>query len=359
MNTEISEVKNVSPQDLAQGAVATKKWNELLLFIHGITSTAKPELEPAEVSYNKLFDLINLALPESSKFDQKKMIPISWGVGKNSMQGARFDATFADAYLAEVERRIAEKVKPILDEYRRRDNGLIFPTRAVRSVAELFKVRDTLLYGIPDLFFYISADGEQVIRNRIFKIIADAVMGLHQNLADGNVSLTILGHSAGSVIAHDFLYHLFGKTEMQMAVDELNPNKQQAVAEIKKLRQLKQAGKLRLRRLYTLGSPITALMIRSNSLIERMMRDVNDGLLDPRDLGLEQDASLPGPRWVNFWDVDDYASFPVEPFYKDGGGLVKDEYVDHNWDLSSDLFPTAHSMYWESQDIANYIARNF
>lgn len=123
-----------------------------------------------------------------------------------------------------------------------------------------------------------------------------------------------------------------------------------------KLRELKHAGKLRLRRLYTIGSPITALKIRSNSLIQRIM---NNEQIDPQMLGLRKDDALPGPRWVNFWDIDDYASFPVEPIYKNEDKLVRDEYIDHDQKWKADFFPTAHGMYWSSEYIADSIANNF
>ena len=357
MDTETSKQNSVLSKAVARSVQApVEYWDELLIFIHGITPEPIPG--PAETSYNKLLQLINEALPPAKKFEESKVIPISWGAGKNLVQNSLFETPYADQYVAEVERRIAQKVKPTLDEYNKLDPALIFPSRAVRFATQLFKVRDTLLYGIPDLFFYISADGEQVIRNRVFKTVSDTVQELH-GVTQRGISLTLIGHSAGSVIAHDFLYHLSGKSDEQVARDESNPNKQPAAAEILKLRQMKQSGKLRLRRFYTLGSPITALMIRSNSLIEKIMRGGTDSLIDPKDLGLGEDLTLPGPRWINFWDIDDYASFPVEPFYLHGGNVVKDEYIDHNWGPGSDLFPATHTMYWESESIAKRIAENF
>jgi hypothetical protein len=356
METQMLDEKLLPKKNAEKAALApVTKWNEILILIHGITSLLDPERP--EISYERLVGPINEELAKNDKptFKVNNIIPVSWGTGLNSTVAAPFDSAQVDGYLAEVERRIAQKVMPVLEQYDREDPKHI-PSGLIRFTLRKAKIRETLLYGIPDLFYYISSDGEQVIRNRLFQIISETVRRLHQESPEPGVSLTIIGHSAGSVIAHDFLYQLFGKTNEQIGRDKRNAVKKRAAAEISKLREIRDAGQLRLRRLYTIGSPITALKIRSNSLIQRIM---NNEQIDPGMLGLTKDETLPGPRWVNFWDIDDYASFPVEPIYQNEKGLVRDEYLDHDRNWKSDFFPNAHGMYWESRYVAQTIASNF
>lgn len=334
-------------------AASKTAWNEIL--IHGITPLLDPQRP--ELSYEPLVNSINEALIKNHKFafEANHVIPVSWGTGLTSTLTDPFDAARVDGYLAEVERRIAKKVLPILEQYGREDPAFL-PNGLIRFALRRARIRETLLFGIPDLFYYISNDGEQAIRSRLFRIICQTVRRIHEENTEQGISLTIIGHSAGSVIAHDFLYQLFGKTNDQIARDRKIASKKKAAVEISKLRQIRDAGKLRVRRFYTIGSPITALKIRSNSLIQRIM---NNEQTDPGMLGLRKDDTLPGPRWVNFWDIDDYASFPVEPMYNNEDYLVKDEYIDRGWSLKSDLITNAHGMYWESDDVAKCIASNF
>ena len=106
-----------------------------------------------------------------------------------------------------------------------------------------------------------------------------------------------------------------------------------------------------MRRFYTIGSPITPLVFRADSLIQKIRQ--ND-LLDPESIGLRQSDGLPNPRWVNFWDKDDVAAFPVDFLYASVQNVIQDKYVD-----LGDVFPAVHNKYWYSSDVADYIAETF
>lgn len=343
-----------SPKKSQTDNASPTEWTEILILIHGISPESDPK--PPDKAYDKLLEMVNKALPEGNKFDDECIIKVNWGIGRDSVADAPFDDLYVDEYLAEVERRVGRKIVPIiLDQEAHDPLSLLSPGRLLRRLSRRFKVREMLLQVIPDLFYYVSADGERVIRNRIFKSIGENIVRRHRQEMDKGISLTIIGHSAGSIIAHDFLYHLFGKSNRQMDEDIKND---QAVAEVVKLREVQQAGRLRLRRLYTFGSPITAMLFRSNSLVKRVMEDIP---IDPEDIGLrEADNIAPAtPRWVNFWDVDDFASFPVAPFYKNENGIIEDKCIDRDRVWTRDLLPSAHLWYWQSQEVADYIARTF
>jgi hypothetical protein len=112
-----------------------------------------------------------------------------------------------------------------------------------------------------------------------------------------------------------------------------------------------QKGELRIRKFYSMGSPITPMIIRSDSLLTRL---INSEKLDPEDLGLRQSDGVPNPRWVNFWDQDDVAAFPVEFLYDNTNKVIEDKYLE-----LGDVFPPCHSKYWTSVEMARYIAETF
>ena len=109
-------------------------------------------------------------------------------------------------------------------------------------------------------------------------------------------------------------------------------------------------GKIRLRRLYTFGSPITPLILRSNTLLKIF---AEEKCLDPREIGILQDDELKNPRWINFWDKDDIISFPVRPLYGNPTS-IKDAYPD-----VSDRLSKAHTAYWGNKKLARQIAETY
>jgi hypothetical protein len=141
------------------------------------------------------------------------------------------------------------------------------------------------------------------------------------------------------VVVHDLLYHLF------------RPNRASQVGgKVNDVRDLAQNGQLRVRKLYTMGSPIAPLAIRAASTLLK----VKDGeRLDPEDIGLRRADGLPNPRWINFWDKDDVFSYPVAFLYQADGvvPVIADRYTD-----LGDVFPDVHGAYWTSNQIAEQIA---
>jgi len=341
-------------------------WIEIPVFIHGVTPDRDPEkdlrdpithqLDPRrgvhDAEYASLFQLIQRALddlPEHLRVDKpnwkeplepaSQPIKIEWGWGLESPGGnsGALQSEQMDRYLAEVERKVADRVIAIEKSIQDRT---INPLRSVYQYVR----RDVFPYAVPDLFYYVSRDGELTLRKRIFTYLCDEIE--RRAKAPARVSLTLIGHSAGSVIAHDLLFHLFRQ------------EKDKEVPAVNRLRARVEAKELRVRRFYTFGSPITALMFRSNSLVEKVM---TGSQLNPENLGLRSSdkLKLSVPRWVNFWDIDDILSFPVEPFYRKNASdevVVEDHYIDDDFDFARDWFPKVHNSYWRSPKVAQYIA---
>ncbi|MFN8413305.1 MAG: hypothetical protein U0Z26_13030 [Anaerolineales bacterium] len=300
------------------------QWIEVPVFIHGISPEKYPSSGVEE--YKQLLDRINTNL---EKYLNKKFtadpIFVTWGIPTKPR------SVGTDQYLAEVERDIQIKVKEEMGKAY--DGFLGFPGA----------IRDMLFFGISDLFYYVSGDGEADLRTHIFTQISKAI----QAMGKGNkshISLTIFGHSAGSIIAHDMLYHMFSFKDH---ISEEGPMEN----EMNALRKIIRSGRLRIRRLYTFGSPISLLTLRASSLVNKFRKG---GTFLPQDIGLQSSADLSMPRWVNFWSRYDIASYPVSFLYSNQEGQIEDH------EIKTSINPkTAHTGYWTSNEMAKYISKTF
>lgn len=304
-------------------AGADVPWIEIPVFIHGINPNPRPATGRRE--YQQLLERVEKRLENRPDGFSKERIFITWGI-----PSPPFD--YRDQYLADVERRIAANV--------RRDMG----SRYAAFFGAYGLIRNFFFFGVADLIYYVSKDGETALRDHVFNEIAQTVDRLDRKHA-GRFSLTLFGHSAGSVIAHDLLFHLFGGRRYTRSEEG------EAFTGMERLRHMIAEGRLRLRRLYTFGSPISPLILRANSLIEKFRSDI---LLSPEHVGLRAEDGLSNPRWVNFWTRYDLASCPVDFLYSNSNGEIRDV------EIRSSIAPaSAHTGYWTSDEMAGYIAETF
>lgn len=256
--------------------------------------------------------------------------------------------------LAEAQKIFGGKVIDIVNQSY---DATIHPARIAVN-----KLRPTMMYGFGDMFYYVSTSGKWSIRNSIAnQLIEHIEKSLPTN---DDISLTLIGHSAGSVIAFDLLYYLFvadEKYDRHTWIHELGGTKADnndldiIKNNFDKLRTLVKNKKLRLRQLITLGSPISMLMYRGDALVEIL---ASGETLIPAEYGLESELSQGNlnkglPRWINFWDKDDPISWPIAPVMGDTN-LVKDVYID-----VSDWVHLAHNKYWTDKDVHKSIAEHW
>ena len=279
-------------------------WKEIPVFIHGVTYR-KMESPP----YGAFLRLVNRELEKEGKKPLANPLFVSWGQENGSHQNDRF--------LAEAESMMGERVRRATAGIR---DSTLNPLRFLHR-----DIRRRFLLGFSDLFYYVSKDGENSVRKTVFEYLSRNIC----KACEENISLTFFSHSAGTVIAHDFLYHLFRKKVSK---------------DLEELRALVKEGKVRIRKFYTFGSPLTPLMFRSDSLLTKM---VQDRKLTPEEMGLAEKN-----QWLNFWDMDDLFSYPLSFLYS--GESVRDVYVD-----LGDVFPAVHNTYWFSETIARIIARHY
>jgi hypothetical protein len=306
--------------------VPEREWLEVPVFIHGITSEREPRSHAS--TYVSFLALVNEALAARGKMPfAEPPIMVEWG----------WEASLGkDKYLAEAERLVASQVSASSERRRRTLN----PLRRFTDGA-----RDAFLYGFADMFYYISEDGGKAVRDNVFRHLEREIQAAQKarGRRGANVSLTFITHSAGTVIAHDFLYRLFGWGAQPVFGLTLN-----------KIRRLSRRKRLRVRRFYTMGSPIAPFIFRSEALVEKILGRER---LSPAVIGLGPDADLANPRWVNFWTREDLVAYPVAFFYEEGEGgeaVVVDRCV-----ALGEAFPAVHGAYWRSAEIADAIGETF
>jgi hypothetical protein len=309
------------------------EWLEVPIFIHGISPEGNPQNH--KVEYDSLRNSINKHLKIEGKTPLSEApIYVEWG---RQYPGA----TGNDQYLAQAEQMLHERIRKNMgDKY----TGLLPIYKAIREM---------IYFGVIDLFYYVSQDGEEELRTHVFGEVTKRIL-LFGRKKTTRISLTFFAHSAGTLITHDLLFHYFGKKSSDGREGKSESN--QIVQKMDKARDLGNPDdpediRMRVRRLYTFGSPLSPLSVRSNFLIQTIL---NNELLDTEQIGLRAADGLSNPRWVNFWDKDDLVSAPVAPLYDNAQNVILDQHVN-----AGALLPKAHTNYWFSDEMAKYIAQTY
>ncbi len=301
-------------------------WKETVIYIHGISPKGK--VKNHDGSYSGLHQTVQQGLEklEKKRLWPEKYIGVEWGWGTRDPQQS------LDRYLARAERKIGEGVLEAVDKQK---DWTLNPAR-LATVG----MRKMFLYGVTDIIYYVLAEGEKTVRTTVFNKILSELKNVDASFE--NLSLTFICHSAGSVIAHDFLYAIFN-TQKATSSQSFPPG-------LKRLRKKAQKVRVRLRRFYSFGSPITPLILRSNTLIKHF---AGGKTLDPEQIGILPFEDLKEPRWVNFWEKDDIFSFPVGPLYGDPAS------IEDSHPGISGFFSKAHAAYWENEKLARRIAETY
>jgi len=246
-------------------------------------------------------------------------------------------------------------------------------------------LRETFLYGLADVFYYLSADGRRSIRRRIAEQIADALDDATDG-SDEEVTCTLVGHSAGSAIALDIFSDFRAGREFvgdpQALRDEERSLERQcarfeaqlerrgepltkmkagafdSLAALRRLRSLLDLvddRRLRFERLITLGSPNTLLALRSDEAINALAygEPMSPSLLGFADED-STDAAGGGPRWINIWDIRDPVSYPVEPLLSETPRVRDVHVAAAPW-----FFWRSHTGYWTSRAAHRAVAEHF
>jgi hypothetical protein len=317
---------------------------EVVIYIHGVSDYDRGQSHEAE--YRRLHEGIAAQLPQLPN----GFCGIEWGWQVDAGGRASSHELLTDA-----QRLLGNRVFEIVQDARDR-NLLIDVLPLIRT--RMTKARQILFYGLSDAIYYISEQG----RAAIHRTVAEQICGFLKPVLDQEaaplLSLTLVGHSAGSLIACDFLFGLFYDPSRDPIARvpkhylENTGADSDTVRAHEKLHQMARSDHLRVRRLVTLGSPFTPTIFRSDTVLGLLAADQR---LDPGQFGLDRDPPafgppLAGPRWINIWELDDLASWPIGPLM-DRGHLVEDLQLDFSDDLVQ-----AHTRYWTAPQVHQAIA---
>lgn len=301
---------------------------DLIYYIHGVTPQPNPG--PHHALYRQFHQALSAAHPGwPDRFGGAE-----WGWNPGT------DTPADQELLSQAQRQLGNRVLPDVTDAK---DFSLNPARLA-----LNQLREINFYGFSDMFYYVSDTGKESIRAAICRQLL-AFLEKEGVSESSPKHLTLIGHSAGAVIGFDLLFHLFHPAFPPYInhcfVDH------DAKAESLKLRELAQSGQLKLRRLFTMGNPLTAMSLRHNRVVEAIAAGEK---LNPEHYGFVPDDDLPGPRWLNLWDLDDALSWPVETLMDTENGMVKDVYVN-----VSSWITRAHNAYWTSSNAHKAIAEHW
>lgn len=301
---------------------------DLIYYIHGVT----PRRDPAPHTniyrgMNEGIRNINPAWPE--KFEGAEW---GWNPGEQTPMGQQL--------LSQAQVQLGNRVLPAVS------NAKDFSLNPSRLA--LNQLREINFFGFSDMFYYTSDSGKEAVRSAICRQLLRHIEN-EQAQYPGPLRFTFIGHSAGAVIAFDLLFHLFHPNiapySSHCFVDQAG--KEESI----KLRELAQSGQFQLRRLITFGNPLSAMALRHSRVVEAVAAGEK---LNPKHYGLIPNPALPGPRWLNLWDLDDPLAWPVEPLMDNDLDVISDVYVN-----VSDWITKAHNAYWTSKAAHKAIAERW
>jgi hypothetical protein len=311
---------------------------EIIIFVHGVSSDQLGRRHDPE--YDALYNGVASVSSQSSPWRTAEVCRIEWGWNYDGVPEPR-----SEQALTLAETTLGERLLSVINEAY---DPTINPGRLVVNA-----FRPLLVYGFSDMFYYVSTDGKAAVRGAMAEQIVRFVEA-GQGDPREPLSLTIVGHSAGSVIAFDFCYYLFAQEDRHFVRDPIRGlyNEQ-----VKQLRALALEGRLRIRRLITMGSPIAMLACRNDAVVQMFAAGER---INPAWYGLLQNPApfgplkLRGPRWLNLWDKDDPIAFPVEPLMDNQSRCVADVYMNVSNNIAE-----AHNLYWSNHDVHEYLAAHW
>lgn len=223
------------------------------------------------------------------------------------------------------------------------------------------------IFGLTDVFYY-CAEGEAHIRRTVYAQLLGRVKAWLEGESDEEsskrrkVKLHVIGHSLGTVIAHDVLFGIFrsdggADSLKKRAYLPDKPTKEQdrdaalVQESFEVLRAAVGNGDLVLGSLTTSGSPLALMMTRSQTLVDKLYDNMR---ISPKELGFPENPPMNEnevqPVWRNFYDRDDVIAYALSGLY-DHKGMIQDWEVDTSWSPLD-----AHLGYWQNPGVISKIA---
>jgi len=209
-------------------------------------------------------------------------------------------------------------------------------------------LRQMLVEGLGDLVYYTAPEGERAIRTTLYRQLFNAWPFRQDTLSAEPMTLSVVAHSAGAVLAFDLLYELFcpttrrqGRRAPAIAHDDRRWGR--IAKRLRSARERVRRGTLTLQTVATLGSFLPIFFLRRQHLVDRLAgrRRLTADIIGLRGQG----------RWVNVWDYDDLVAFPIAGLFRDPEHRIQDLQVD-----TGDWMASAHAGYWRHPEVLDAVA---
>jgi len=326
--------------------VAPTAHQNVLLVIHGVlSSNAYVPQQPGAVD---LWDKLCAAKPAlAGKIPIANHCYAQWGqdVPGSSPVEPDQELRLAESFLYS---KSAVETAPNGGRLRSIDVGSVL-SPALRHITDPLKDQFGL-YGLTDVFYYCS-EGEAHIRRSVYSQLLPFVQ--RQLAKEMPVRLHVIGHSLGTVIAHDVLFGIFRsssggdiyttayyKTSDAPGMKKLQAQQAKEIVDaFSVLRKAAQSGQLTLGSFVTAGSPVALMSTRSQALVDSFFAGKQ---IDPAGLGLDRPGTV---LWKNFYDRDDVIAYALAGLY-DHKGMIEDWEVNTSWNPLQ-----SHLGYWHNEGV--------
>ena len=212
----------------------------------------------------------------------------------------------------------------------------------VRHVTEPVK-ESAEIYGVTDVIYYASPDGEESIRNTVYGQVLSTMGPFRTAIEAGDsseVRLHLIAHSLGVTIAFDFLFGLFAPDEyLSGGKPGFVSNKNTGDGDIESYmfwREQAKAGRLTLGSKVSAASQLPLLIMRKQKLVDQLARGE---LLDPVLIGIKPDGPV---CWRLYYQVEDILGFPSRRLFRNESRIEEFE-VYNSWRPDE-----AHTGYWNN-----------
>lgn len=220
-----------------------------------------------------------------------------------------------------------------------------FPNLQKQPINPMRGIRGFMTFFLGDVIAYVSEDVNFIRRTVWTQIWKD----LKQPLSQG-ATYSIIAHSLGSVIAFDYLFHLFHpQNEDDFSfIPKPDPVARPEDSNLDAITILPEEIKLlreQFRHFFTMGSPIGLFMMRKGSLW--IQGEPFTTLYNP--------VRGESRSWYNFWDSEDVIAYPLAQLFQRNPENENQTLVDIPVETGFLIFDS-HNGYWDNSDVAQMIA---
>jgi hypothetical protein len=331
----------------------------VLILIHGMVP--EPEPKSQDATYDAFWTAIREARPELG--GRMKVVKVEWGHElPDDPPPVRDDHQLTLAEQFAFDRVGYHNVRKVQDPNNVVRSGVRYDIGIPALHQLITGIRETvLLFGLSDVVYYCSPDGEARVRQEVYEQVLDH---LQAHVDEERVRLHVFAHSLGVTIAHDFLFGLFNRDTSYTPgfVRDRQGSSEEAHHRFMRWREKAQAGRVELGGFAAAASQLPLLLMRKQGLVRKLYQAKQASNAGQRPVGV--DAADIGIRagdktqWKLFYDTDDLLGFPSRGLYTLPDGRPHPAIMDFQVNCGVEPFG-AHVGYWTDHTVIHEAAQLF